>query len=775
LVASTANRVFVFDLEGNLVWDRAAVDSKAVGDIIVTISDKNDVSAYALTSGKLLNEYKVEDVMLSHINVVDSLVYLVGGQEPSAELAVIHKATASSEGLSKPTQVNVEAHKPFAPSPFSIHFFSGRHYIQLLFSEQSLYVMDLETGKHATTKLRKLIPDLDPKIEVRFLSTEAILTNRAIVANSAGQKWVVSVGSDCKVQLDLVLEKGTAVGANCGPESCQFLAVEGTTASLYELPHNGKFPDTPAQEWKNAVPAAAAHVAPMDFVWFWTGPKSAIHMVISRGDWSLSSVDSHGKLQWRRLDGLSNVQSATFVDLLPTIHSSVNSESTFVQRLRERFQGQIEDAVELVSGLSEIPQALLSQFSSLIPSADKPKAVPHHVAEADLLKKDRFGMHQMIVLVTGMGNTMVGIHTVGGRVVWERHFGELDFLEYSVLVRRSVSLHPELFVTGVDNYGFPMTFTINPLNGELVSEVTPLPYGIQQVFALQHLTDSEDRHPVLVIDMDSNAHVFPETKSMHDFIKSQNQDVLNFFLASRATGTVTGYQLTPAVEDVDENPFQSTQTWQIHLQDSIYAIQSAQINTHSAARVNPLDKTLSLRHLNPNLVAIATLKFVPKPAKEGEEPDPNAGTNHVVVSIIDTVTGAFLHRTSHKDCAGPINLVFAENWVVYQYWNERSHRFEVSSLEMFEKSGSWGARELDSFTLSPTDIQTQQQTYIIHSAVRTMATTKTSQGITEKTLLCMLIRSLFPIPFLTRFMFCSRTRQWTHLSGQQKVFGPSPS
>lgn len=696
LVASTTNKVYVFDLDGNLLWDRSHVDSRAVGDFVISLVDKSTISISAMASGKAVADYTVEqDARLSHLHAHGSKVFFVGGRGESEEEAAVFTSVVSSEGVSKPIVVDISSAKAFAPSAFSINTFSGVHYLQLLYSQQSLYVLNLETGKHATTKLPTLIPNLDPQIEVRFLSAEVTLLGRAIVGNSAGQRWIVKIADTSKVQLEMVFEKGVALGANCDLSSCQLLALEGSTASLYEVRPESKFPDTPVQEWRNAAPVASSNVAPMDTMWFWSGAKKALHMVVMRGDWSISSIDHEGKLQWRRLDGLSNIQSATFVDLLPTLHSSVSSDSTLLQRLRERFETQLEDAIAFGKSLATIHHDILDQARALLPSHKMAKASPAVLAPEDLLKKDRFGMHQMIVLVTGMGNTLVGLHTVGGRVVWERHFGDLDFLEYSVTLRRSVSLHPELFITGVDNYGFPVHFTINPLTGDVVSPISGLPFGVSQVFALEHLLDSEDRHPIIIIDMDNAPHVFPETESMHKFVKSQPKELLNFYLASRSQGSLSGFILAPSDELEAENPFKSVSSWSIKFGDPIYAMQAAHVHTHSAARVNPLDKTLALRHLNPNLVAVATLKFVPAVVKEDSEEaapaTPAKGTNYVQVAIIDTVSGAILHRASHKDCAAPIQLVFSENWVTYQYWNEKTHRYEVATLELFDKNGSWGA------------------------------------------------------------------------------------
>jgi len=40
----------------------------------------------------------------------------------------------------------------------------------------------------------------------------------------------------------------------------------------------------------------------------------------------------------------------------------------------------------------------------------------------------------------------------------------------------------------------------------------------------------------------------------------------------------------------------------------------------------------------------------------------------------------------HKDAKGPVNLVQTENTLVYNYWNNKKLRHEISVMELYENS-----------------------------------------------------------------------------------------
>lgn len=59
-------------------------------------------------------------------------------------------------------------------------------------------------------------------------------------------------------------------------------------------------------------------------------------------------------------------------------------------------------------------------------------------------------------------------------------------------------------------------------------------------------------------------------------------------------------------------------------------------------------------------------------------------TDTLTLYLIDVVSGAMVFSTVHKRVKGPIQVVHSENWLVYSYFNEKSRRTEISTLELYE-------------------------------------------------------------------------------------------
>ena len=63
-----------------------------------------------------------------------------------------------------------------------------------------------------------------------------------------------------------------------------------------------------------------------------------------------------------------------------------------------------------------------------------------------------------------------------------------------------------------------------------------------------------------------------------------------------------------------------------------------------------------LKYLNPNMMACAV-------SHVATEETPAA----VDVVVLDTVTGRSLYRIAHESAAGPVQMVFSENSLVYSF------------------------------------------------------------------------------------------------------------
>ena len=54
------------------------------------------------------------------------------------------------------------------------------------------------------------------------------------------------------------------------------------------------------------------------------------------------------------------------------------------------------------------------------------------------------------------------------------------------------------------------------------------------------------------------------------------------------------------------------------------------------------------------------------------------------IYLIDVVNGGIVFSVVHKRGTEPVHIVHSENWVVYSYFNDKSRRTEVATLELYE-------------------------------------------------------------------------------------------
>jgi hypothetical protein len=117
-----------------------------------------------------------------------------------------------------------------------------------------------------------------------------------------------------------------------------------------------------------------------------------------------------------------------------------------------------------------------------------------------------------------------------------------------------------------------------------------------------------------------------------------------------------------------------------------------------------------------------------------------------------SASGRTLYHTFQPNTAGPVHLCHAENTAIFQYYNIKQHRHEITALELYEPELDWKgymSQQLHFFTdyflvhstpfssFNSSTPVVRSQSYVIHSGVQYIATTNTARGITTKFFLCM--------------------------------------
>ncbi|OWK12705.1 hypothetical protein Celaphus_00014700 [Cervus elaphus hippelaphus] len=129
------------------------------------------------------------------------------------------------------------------------------------------------------------------------------------------------------------------------------------------------------------------------------------------------------------------------------------------------------------------------------------------------------------------------------------------------------------------------------------------------------------------------------------------------------------------------------------------------------------------KSLNPNLLAVVT-----------ESTDVHHERTFIGIFLVDGVTGRIIHASVQRKAKGPVHIVHSENWVVYQYWNTKARRNEVTALELYEGTEQYNATAFSSLD-RPQLPQVLGQSYIFPSAISAMEATITERGITSRHLL----------------------------------------
>uniref|UniRef100_A0A1L8D9I9 ER membrane protein complex subunit 1 n=2 Tax=Nyssomyia neivai TaxID=330878 RepID=A0A1L8D9I9_9DIPT len=416
-----------------------------------------------------------------------------------------------------------------------------------------------------------------------------------------------------------------------------------------------------------------------------------------------------GKIKWTREEALANVVDVEMVDLPLSddegaIEDEFNSkDGDFFGAIARRLTSQVYQIKNIF--LTVLGLGSLSQSSNV-----------------DILVRDSFGLHKVIVILTASGK-LYGIDNISGKVHWMRYLVELghftDSQSMKLLVQRTAKHfpHPAQFaVIGKQkDSANGVIYQFNPVSGEPIEGgFIRLVYGIQQLMVLNEIESGNFLRAILILDEKNGAHVLPESA------KSQANGM--FMFTVKTEGDVAGYHIQANKKDISANL-----VWKLDLsgESQSRVIQVAAKNpmehVHSQGRVLS-DRSVLYKYVNPNLIAIATFgldqihKYV------------------INVHLIDVVSGSIVVTLTHRRAKGPLHMVHSENWLVYSYYNDKVRRTEMTTIELYEGKVQTNSTVWSSLN-SPPEPMVERQSYIIPANVFAMKETITEKGITNKDVL----------------------------------------
>ncbi|XP_071805651.1 ER membrane protein complex subunit 1-like [Asterias amurensis] len=473
----------------------------------------------------------------------------------------------------------------------------------------------------------------------------------------------------------------------------------------------------------------------------------AIKVLMETADHAITLVHQPGRIAWQREEGLSSVAAIEMVDL-PVSDTEAKFEEEFGGKEQEsivamflrRLSTQFAQLQVYLTNLKRQFSHTFLQDPISIQETLKGRAAMHMesagTSDREPLTRDEFSQRKMILVVSRSGK-IFGLDSDDGSIVWSSYLPNLKCFEEEGLgkvllfVRRTTAHFPhppQCTVIALDKVsGNTLMYSFNPITGSPFDAESDgesghvLPYRVQQASMLM-LTDSQELKVLVLLDSENKAHIYPqeEVSSLSEYLSS-----VYLFTANKSASSFQGYRLVSN----GQGPITAEVVWNVRLpaaDKGIIVLEDKKDTEHVHSQGRVLgDRSVLYKYLNPNMVAVVT---------EGQDA---TSKGHLSVYLIDVVTGHLVFSADHKKTSGPVHLVHAENWIVYHYWNLRYRRHEMTVLELYE-----GKVQKNSTMFSSVDPPyaplVLRQSYILPSALQSMAVTRTEKGITSSNLLLAL-------------------------------------
>jgi hypothetical protein len=224
-----------------------------------------------------------------------------------------------------------------------------------------------------------------------------------------------------------------------------------------------------------------------------------------------------------------------------------------------------------------------------------------------------------------------------------------------------------------------------------------------------------------------------------EFVETRTTNVERSTGRTRTTVTVTSTKVSGGAQTNEE----------------LLVVTQSKINTHGPGRVVG-DSTVLWKYLNPNGLVLGTT------TKGIEQEDPTESDNSLHIYLIDIVTGQVLTSQVQKYAHPPLNVLAADNYIIYNYWSAKTHTTQVTVMDLYWNTPGWerysnfrlisdeirdtfssfssltqirrgSNNEFQLKTKQPFDVQSQ--TYTSAVSISSIAVTVTSHGITNPQLL----------------------------------------
>ncbi|KAI4380908.1 hypothetical protein MLD38_007043 [Melastoma candidum] len=451
-----------------------------------------------------------------------------------------------------------------------------------------------------------------------------------------------------------------------------------------------------------------------------------------------------GEVVWKREDGLASILDVTTAEL------PVEKVGVSVSKVEENLHEWLKGHILKLKGtlMLATPEDVATIQGMRLKNSEKSK-----------ITRDHNGFRKLLIVLTRSGKVFA-LHTGDGRIVWSLLLRSLRKSEactsptgiriypWQIPHHHALDENPSVLVVGrclpTDSGPGVLSF-IDAYAGKEFDSVAPT-HSVVQIIPLP-FTDALEQRLHLLIDANQRAHLYPRSPEALTIFNREMSNVYWYTVVAE-NGIIRGYapKSTSVNEGSDEYCFDPTDLWSIVFpmeSEKIVAWVTRKLSevVHTQAKVIA-DQDVMYKYISKNLLFVATTS----PKGTGEIGSATPDESSLIVYLIDTVTGRILHRMIHKGCQAPVHAVLSENWVVYHYFNLRSHRFEMSVIEIYDQSRAdnkdvWklviGKHNLTSpvSSYSRPEVKAESQSYFFTHSAKAIAVTSTAKGITSRQLL----------------------------------------
>ena len=458
------------------------------------------------------------------------------------------------------------------------------------------------------------------------------------------------------------------------------------------------------------------------------GTKFSIRSVLAltTGDWELVR---NGESVWVRPEGLSEIEAATFVDNPAgedlaqelAVEGQYNPVSAYLHRLRRH-----------IKELQYLPGFLHDQYVSLN-AALHGEDVSGGIMR---VRRDKFGFNKIVIVATKHGRVAAFDTAYHGRVLWSIQAVKLGPGEiWDVL---SIETEEGSAIVRAAKGEF---LCVETSSGKIIHyQKGSLLDGL---YTSVPVTNAYGRQTPVPIHADGIPGEIPKADFGDGIV-----------LVTKGSGTVRGWNLSTGRKP--------SLAWQFvpFSGEAVVQVKHRPGRDPVASIGKALgDRNVLYKYLNPNLLLVTAT---------------NAVTSTATFYLVDSVSGATLYSMTHSDVdlSQPISSSIFENFLAYSLFSTitsqdplqldqqklKSHQLVVS--ELFESpfpndrgplgpSPNFSSRQPNFSTEPPAEYpHVISQTFLTPSPISHMSTTSTLQGITPRSLLCVVppMNNIFSIP-----------------------------